>query len=169
MPQTIVPVDGASVRMPSSRSREKELQMSVTNSYDPLVLEQASEQPCRDSDPQGRPSASPDRPTRVELLTEAVPLISAPAFFGPSVISLLGPWLLLVLLLAPPAAFLITLVVVVLLGAGLLAALGTLIASPYLLVRHLRAWHRPGRRTPAVGEGSFTPAVRPHLIHLTTR
>ena len=63
MPSTIVLVDGASARMPSPPSREEELQMSVTNAYDPLVLEHASEHVCRDSDPQDRPSASPDRRT----------------------------------------------------------------------------------------------------------
>lgn len=139
--------------------------MSLTNAHAPVVLKQASEEPRRDSDPQDRPSASPDRPTLTDRLGETVPLISAPAFFGPPVIFLLGPWLLLVLLLIPPAAVLITLVAVVLLGAGLLAAIGALIASPYLVVRHLRARHRP---TPAV-EGPFKQSVHPRLVHLTTR
>jgi hypothetical protein len=169
MPPAIVLVHRASAQMPSPRSREKEFQMSVTNAHAPVVLEQASLQPGLRSDPQDRPSASPDRPTRAEMLSETVPLISAPAFFGPPVIFILGPWLLLVLLLIPPAALLITLMVVVLLGAGLLAALGALIASPFLLVRHLRARHRLARPAPAVGEGSFKRSVRPSLIHLTTR
>ena len=50
------------------------------------------------------------------------------------------------LLLIPPAAFLITLVLVVAVAAGLLFALGALIASPYLLVRHLRERERPATR-----------------------
>ena len=169
MPPTIVLVDPASARMPSPRSRDPELQMSVTNACAPVVLDQASEQRGRDSDPQDRPSASPDRPTWRERLGETEPLISAPAFFGPPVVFLLAPWLLLVLLLVPPAALLITLVLVALLGAGLLAALGMLIASPYLLVRHLRARHRLARPAPAVSEGPLTRSVRPRLIHLTTR
>jgi hypothetical protein len=143
--------------------------MSVTNAHGPGVLKQASEQPRRDSDPQDGPSASPDRPTRADRLGETIPLISAPAFFGPPVIFLLGPWLLLVLLLIPPAALLLTLVAVVLLGAGLLAALGALIASPYLLVRHLRGRHRVARPVPAVGEGPFKQSVQPRLVHHTTR
>jgi hypothetical protein len=129
------------------------------------VQEQASEQPSRDD----RPSASPERPTVAEWLGATVPLISAPAFFGPPVIFVLGPWLLLVLLIIPPAALLITLVMVVLLGAGLFAALGAVIASPYLLVRHLRARHRLTRPARAVGDGPFKQSVRPRLIHLTTR
>jgi hypothetical protein len=111
-------------------------------------------------------AASPDRLTLAECLGATVPLISAPAYFGPPVIFLLGPWLILVLLLIPPAAVLITLVLVALLGVGLLAAIGALIASPYLLVRHLRARHRLTRPAP---EEPFKPSVRPRLIHLTTR
>jgi hypothetical protein len=105
-----------------------------------------------------RPSA-PSRLTWAEALGATVPLISAPAYFGPPVVFVLGPWLLLVLLLVPPAAVLITLVLVVLLAAALLAALGALIASPYLIVRHLRTRHaeRPVKR-----------ALRPRLSHVTT-
>lgn len=143
--------------------------MSVTNAYDPVVLAQASKQQGPTSDPQDRSSASPDRPTWGERLGETVPLVSAPAFFGPPVIFLLGPWLLLVLLLIPPAAFLITLMVVALLGAGLLAALGALIASPYLLVRYLRARHRLARPATTVGEEPFKQSLRPRLSQLTTR
>jgi hypothetical protein len=129
--------------------------MSVMNTHAPIVLEQRLEE-CRRGD---RRSALPDRPTLAKRLGETVPLISAPAFFGPPVIFLLGPWLLLVLLLIPPAALLITFVVVVLLGAALLVALGALVASPYLLVRHLRARHSVARLKP----------LRPSPVPLTTR
>lgn len=130
----------------------------------------------RDADPHDRPSASSDWPTLAERLGETVPLLTAPAFFGPPVIFLLGPWLLLVLLLIPPAAVLITLALVALLSAGLLVAFGALVASPYLLVRHLRARHRSARSARAVsevagarGERRVKRSVRPGLIHLTTR
>ncbi len=100
-------------------------------------------------------SAMNESPTVGDRLQEVLPLLSAPAYFGPPVVFLLRPgWLLLVLLIIPPAAVLITLALVVLLGAALLAALGALIASPYLLVRHLRARHlasthveRPAKRS----------------------
>jgi hypothetical protein len=150
--------------------------MSAMNTHAPVVLEQASEQAGRDADPRDRPSAFRDWPTLAERLGETVPLISAPAFFGPPVIFLLGPWLLLVLLLIPPAAVLITLALVVLLGAGLLVAVGALLASPYLLVRHLRARHRIARSARAVsevaggrGERCVKRSVHPSLTHLTTR
>jgi len=148
--------------------------MSVMNTHAPL--EQASEEPWSDGGLHDPPSASPDRPTLGERLGETVPLISAPAFFGPPVVFVLGPWLLLTLLLIPPAALLITMVAVFLLGAGILAALGALIASPYLLVRHLRAWHAAARPASAVSDVAGARGGRPvkqsaglRLIHLTNR
>ena len=66
-------------------------------------------------------------------------MIGAPAFFGPPIIFVLGPWLLLVLLLIGPFALLFTGLLVLALAAGLLAVFIAVIASPYLLIRHLRA------------------------------
>ena len=150
--------------------------MSVMNTHAPVVIEQAHDEPRRAADLRDRPSVSPSLPTLGERLGEAVPLIDAPAFFGPPVIFLLGPWMLLVLLLIPPAAVLITLMVIMLLGAGLLVTLGALIASPYLLVRHVRARHRVARPPIATSEAagarlepSVTRPVRPSLSHVTTR
>jgi hypothetical protein len=149
--------------------------MSVMNTHALVVPEQA---PGRGFEPDrhDRPSASPDPPTLAERLGETVPLLSAPAFFGPPVIFLLGPWLLLVLLLIPPAALLITLIVIAAIGAGVLVALAALIASPYLLVRHLLTRHAAARQAPATSELAGARAGRPvtqpvgaHLIHLTTR
>ena len=149
--------------------------MSVMKIHALVVPEQAPE-PGFDADRHDRPSASPDPPTIAERFGETVPLISAPAFFGPPVIFLFGPWLLLVLLLIPPAALLITLMVIVALGAGLVVALGALIASPYLLVRHLRAGHAAASKAPATSEvasarggGPVRQPVGARLIHLTTR
>jgi hypothetical protein len=145
------------------------------NMHASVVPEQAPE-PWFDPDRHDRPSASPDLPTLAERLSETVPLISAPAFFGPPVIFLLGPWLLLALLLIPPAAFLIMLVVIVAVVAGLLVALGALIASPYLLVRHRHARHSIAHAAPTASEAAgarherpVTRSVRPRLVHLTSR
>jgi hypothetical protein len=87
------------------------------------------------------PAVPEQRPTFGELLKRALPFIFVVPVAGPPVILLLGPWLLLVLLIIPPAAVLITLGLVVVAAAGLLAGVAALIASPYLLVRHLRARH----------------------------
>jgi hypothetical protein len=86
------------------------------------------------------------RPTRRDIIEAVEPLAVAPAFFGPPVLFLLGPWLLLVLLMIPPAAVLITLVLAFAVVAGALVGLVALLASPYLLVRYVRTRHSSSRR-----------------------
>ena len=66
-------------------------------------------------------------------------MIGAPAFFGPPIVLVLGPWLLLVLLLIGPFALLFTGLLVLVAAASLLTVLVAVIASPYLLIRLLRA------------------------------
>ena len=112
--------------------------MSVMNMHAPLAVDQASEAPSGDADPQDRHS-TPARPTVSEILQEVMPLILFVPVAGPPAVLLMAPLLLLVLLLIGPAAVLITLIAAVLPGAGLLVALGTFVASPYLLTRH---WFR---------------------------
>jgi hypothetical protein len=114
--------------------------MSVMNTHAHVLLEQAADESRRDGRPHDRTAAT-ERPTLGDLLQRVVPEIFFIPLAGPPVILLLGPWLVLVLLIIPPAAFLITLVLVFAVAAGLLFALGALIASPYLLVRHLSARH----------------------------
>ncbi|MFL5859942.1 MAG: hypothetical protein ACJ780_04065 [Solirubrobacteraceae bacterium] len=70
--------------------------------------------------------------------------MGAPAFFGPPIISVLGPWLLLVLLLIGPFVLIVTLLLVTAAAACLLALCVAVITSPYLLIRQLPA-HSPGR------------------------
>jgi hypothetical protein len=84
-----------------------------------------------------RGSASPDHPTWGEAFYEGASLIGAPAFYGPPVTFLLGPWLLLVLLLIGPFALIFTILVVMAIAAVVLAVVAVVIASPYLLIRHL--------------------------------
>ena len=52
---------------------------------------------------------------------------------------MLGPWLLLVLLLIGPFALIFTILLVLAVAAGLVAVFVAMIASPYLLIRHLHA------------------------------
>lgn len=114
--------------------------MSVVNTHAHVLIEQAAEESRREAHPHDRPTA-PERPTVGDLLQRVVPGIFFVPLAGPPVILLLGPWLILVLLIIPPAAFLITLVLVLAVAAGILLGIGALIASPYLLVRHLQARH----------------------------
>jgi membrane protein implicated in regulation of membrane protease activity len=81
----------------------------------------------------------PRRPSAAEKFADvATPLAAAPAFYGPPVLFLFGPWLLLGLVLVPWVGPLIALALVLVLAVVLLAVL---IVSPFLLVRHLRARH----------------------------
>jgi hypothetical protein len=119
-----------------------------------------------------RGHASSGRPTASEAFDEAAPVIGSPAVYGPPVIFLLGPWLILVLLLIPPAALLFTVALVVAVAAALLVAVGAVIASPYLLVRHLRG-HQPAhavsRVTAARSRRPVRQSVRARLVHLAAR
>jgi hypothetical protein len=83
--------------------------------------------------------AASEHPTSREMLAEIVPLIGAVAGFGPPVIFLAGPWLLLGLMLSGSFAFLLTLVAAMLVAATVLVGLpAAIIAAPYLLIRRLR-------------------------------
>jgi hypothetical protein len=75
------------------------------------------------------------------VVKEATPLIDAPAFYGPPIIFVLGPWLLLVLLLAGPFALIFTVLLALGAAAGLMVLFVAVIASPYLLIRHLHSYH----------------------------
>src|ERR1041384_3394621 len=81
-----------------------------------------------------------ERPAFGEMVAETIPLIGAIAGYGPPVIFLAGPWLLVALLLSPPFALVLTFVVVVLGAVAVLAALAAaVVVAPYLLLRRLRA------------------------------
>jgi hypothetical protein len=84
------------------------------------------------------PAAS-DRPTFRAMLGELVPLVGAVPGYGPPVIFLAGPWLLLVLMLSGPFAFLVILVAFVVVAATVVVALtAAFLVVPYLLVGRLR-------------------------------
>jgi hypothetical protein len=102
------------------------------------------------------PSASEPSSVR-EMVEETGPLVGVIAGFGPPVVSLAGPWLLFVLALAGPFALVFTFVVVLVAVTLLILLAGTILASPYLLVRHLRK-HRTGHAA------ILRPAVQPAFI-----
>lgn len=85
---------------------------------------------------------STSRPPFGEVLAELVPLIGFIPAYGPPVVSVLGPWLLLGLVVAGPLAWFFALVVVVIVAATVLAALtASIVVGPVLLVRRYRARH----------------------------
>jgi hypothetical protein len=131
--------------------------MSVMNTHAHVLLEQAAEESRSEAHQNDRPAAD-ERPTVRELLQRVLPGIFFIPLAGPPVFLLLGPWLILVLLIIPPAAFLITLVLALAVAGGLVFAVGALIASPYLLVRHLQARHE----SRAFGPVEQRRAASPH-------
>jgi hypothetical protein len=89
--------------------------------------------------PPTRGAASRDRTSWIEIVQETAPILDAPAFFGPPIIFVLGPWLLVALLLIGAFTLMVTVLLVLALAASLLAVCAVVIASPFLLIRHCRA------------------------------
>jgi hypothetical protein len=85
-----------------------------------------------------KPNASP---TGADMLDEAESLLCTMALYGPPVIFLVAPWLLLGLVLIGPFAVLVALVVALFAAVALVVAIGALLATPFLMIRKRRAAH----------------------------
>jgi hypothetical protein len=85
-----------------------------------------------------RPSASAP-PTVGELLEDTLPVIDTVYVAGPPVLVLWAGTVLLALMLAGPFALVATFVVAIAAAAAVVTLTVAILASPYLLVRHLRA------------------------------
>jgi hypothetical protein len=83
-------------------------------------------------------TTSPPDPTFGEIVAETLPLVDAIPGYGPPVLVVVVPWLLLSLVLAGPFALVLTVVVVLVAAAALVGLVGAILAAPYLLVRQLR-------------------------------
>jgi hypothetical protein len=80
-------------------------------------------------------------PTLGDMLADIVPVLGTVFVAGPPVLVAWAATVLLALMLAGPFAFLVTLIVVLVAAAALVTLAGAILATPYLLVRHLRG-HR---------------------------
>jgi hypothetical protein len=78
-------------------------------------------------------------PTVDALLRDTLPLIDTVYVAGPPVLLAWTGTILFALLLAGPFALLATLVLAFAAATALVGLVGAILASPYLLVRHLRA------------------------------
>lgn len=94
-------------------------------------------EPWGDARRNARPAASAN-PTFGEALDETLPLIGVVPVYGPPIVLLAGPWLLIALMLAGPFAVLFTLVVLLVAACALVGLIGAILAAPSLLVRQLR-------------------------------
>jgi hypothetical protein len=104
-------------------------------------------------------SAAAGRPTWGQVFDERAPILATPAYFGPPVIYVLGPWLLVVLLLIGPFALVLTVLLAAVVAAVLLGIVVAAIASPFLLLRHLRA-----HRTVDARPRAFSRPFRTHRV-----
>jgi hypothetical protein len=77
-------------------------------------------------------------PTRGDQVAEVLALVDTVFVAGPPVLVLWAGTVLLALMLAGPFALLVTFVVVLVAAAALIALAGAILATPYLLMRHLR-------------------------------
>jgi hypothetical protein len=112
------------------------------------------------------PTTSPQRPTAPERFEQVAPVIAVRRVAGPSILLLVGPWLLLVLLLIPPAALLLTLLVALALPFVAAALVVAVLASPYLLARaihrRIAERRRPSERPePVASRVAHIPALAP--------
>jgi hypothetical protein len=112
-----------------------------------------------DPAPGARPA--PEPPTAAGMLGETLDLALVVPVAGPPAILLAGPLVLFTLMVAGPFVVLLT-IAALLIAATILGTLaGAVLASPYLLVRHLR-----GRR--AAARESFS-ARAPQLVPVRSR
>ena len=102
--------------------------------------------------PISRTASAP--PALGDMLDDIVPVLGTVFVAGPPVLVAWAGTVLLALMLAGPFALLVTLIVVLVAAAALVTLAGAILATPYLIVRHLRR-HR-ARHT--------TSYVKPQLV-----
>jgi hypothetical protein len=81
------------------------------------------------------PTASGPR-TRGDVLADVLPVIGTVYVAGPPVLLAWAGTVLFALMLAGPFALLVTLVLALAVAAALVTLAGTILATPYLLIRH---------------------------------
>jgi hypothetical protein len=126
-----------------------------------LITEPATSDATR----RGRPA--PEPPTTARMLEEVADLIEVVPVAGPPAIFLVAPLVLLALMVAGPFLALLTIVAVLVVAAVLVALVCAVVASPFLLVRHLR-----GRRARAAASSSSRRRFRgaaPRLAPIRSR
>jgi len=97
-----------------------------------------------------------DPPSSVrDMLKEVIPLFDVVVVAGPPASFILVPWLFLVLALLGPFLLLLTLAAIAVLVVLLVALTAAILATPYLLLRHLR-----GRQAKPAPSPLLVPRVR---------
>jgi hypothetical protein len=94
-------------------------------------------------------TSDPPSPTVAAKLGEIVSLLCCMALYGPPVVFVAAPWLLLALILSGPFAVVVTLVVALVAAAALVAGIAALLATPFLMLRDRRLAYAPVARPAA--------------------
>ena len=97
-------------------------------------------------------------PTLGDQIADVLPVVDTVYVAGPPVLVAWAGTVLFALMLAGPFALLVTLVVALAAAAVLVALAGAILATPYLLVRHLRL-HLAKRRHVSQGWAPTVTAV----------
>jgi hypothetical protein len=105
-------------------------------------------------------TTSQPTPTFKEVLDRVLEIVGFVFVAGPPVLFVAVPWFLVALLLTPWVAAMVALVAVVLAAGALLAAVGALVASPYLIVRHVREHHAAAEASAPAEAPLAVPAPR---------
>jgi hypothetical protein len=108
--------------------------------------------------PDARADAHPGQPSGAETLREIAPVVGVVVVAGPPVVLLAGPLVLFALIVAGPFLLLLTLVALLIGSTVLVALIGTILASPYLLVRHVRERRAAARSSSGVPAPRLVPA-----------
>jgi hypothetical protein len=99
-------------------------------------------------------------PTLHDHDAEVLPLIDTVVVAGPPVLLMWAGTVLFALMLAGPFALVATLVVVLVAAAALVTLAGAILATPYLLIRHVRARLAKRRRVLQGGASIATVIAR---------
>jgi hypothetical protein len=108
--------------------------MTSTQLINPPGGSHAAE-PSREARAAAHPSSA-EHPGRGDVLREIVPVVGVVA--GPPVVLLAGPLVLFALIVAGPFLLMLTFVALLMASTVVVALIGAILASPYLLVRHVR-------------------------------
>jgi hypothetical protein len=104
---------------------------------EPVTSPRTPSPPDRSDARPDAPRATSASPAVAQMLSETLPIVGFIPVAGPPALLLLGAWVLFALMLVGPFALLVTLALVILVAAVLVGLIGAILASPYLLVRHL--------------------------------
>jgi hypothetical protein len=81
------------------------------------------------------------------MLGEVVSLLCCVAFYGPPIVFLLAPWLVLALALSGPFMLAMTVVIALFAAVALVVGSGALLMAPLLMIGRRRAPHAPVARS----------------------